>query len=229
MKKWIAAIVASAMVASAAQAAFIVTPFGIGSGNFSGTPRSSTAVSSAEGVTGNSAFGSTTASHTYEFSFTPGVDNFFTNAFLGDTGIIDTNNVFPLTPDQQFGTGLASETGMYRVWITWPSSGNVSGGGSTLTITNDGPDVVLSPVDQNSTADNGPTPSGVAGADKWALLAEVHLTVGNTYTVTMEPLSATFVSQRVNGVMWEFVPEPGSLMLLGFGALGLLWRRRTVR
>lgn len=230
MKKIISVTTILCVCAAGVQAAFIVEPFGLSSGNFSGTPRSSAVNSTAPGLTvGSHAWGSTTVGFdVYEYSYTPGSD--------------EDNWTVPLDA-RYFGNGQYStnlpggQTGYYNVYITWPGSTNVSSL-CDLTITHDGTDIVWTDINMNDSGTVamaqmeqwGPFPAGtvfVGGNNKWLMIArEVLLTEGNTYTVTQAAQNDTYVSMRSSGVMWEFVrvPEPMSLVLLGAG--GLLIRRR---
>jgi hypothetical protein len=42
----------------------------------------------------------------------------------------------------------------------------------------------------------------------------------------MAASNSSFVSQRASAVMWELVPEPGSMALFGLGAMAMGLRRR---
>jgi len=136
-----------------------------------------------------------------------------------------------------FGTESASGlsggmSGTYNVYITTPASTNVNALGSLVTINGDaGTSDVLPAVDFNNGgtgADLDPDTAFVGGANNsWLLIGTVDLTAGSSYTVTVQANTNSFVSQRVAAVMWEAVPEPGSLSLLMLGCLGsLLLRRR---
>ena len=205
------------LTAAAANAAFIVEPNGLASGNYSftgdGTAASGPSLAGAAiGLTGaGSIYGGNGDTYDeYTFSYTPGTDadNFFPT--LGeDLGHGDS------------ATGVAGGgSGTYYVYITWPSSTNVNAAGSLITVNGDGAPVIVNPVDNNSTA---PLPNGT---DKWLKLGKVPLTAGNTYTVTQRANVASFVSQRNAGVMWEPVPEPATMSLLGLAGLAFLRRRR---
>ncbi|MEQ8209133.1 MAG: PEP-CTERM sorting domain-containing protein [Lacipirellulaceae bacterium] len=167
-----------------------------------------------------------TAGDTYVMSYTPGVDadNFFPAAgsLLGSTTGFGTE-----TASGQVGGG----SGLYNVYVTFPASTNVNPAGSNFTVTNDGADLVVLAVDQNNGgtgADLDPGPAFVGGANNsWFKLGTVPLTSGTTYTVSMSANANTFVSQRLAGVMWELaIPEPTSLMLLGFAGCALITTRR---
>lgn len=208
---------------SSAQAVFIVETYqdGRSSENFNGTPHgySSFAVSDAIGCIGSkSAFGGdgdTLEAYTYTFSYTPGTDadNYSISAGTDLGNDIQGNDVFA--------SGLTGgASGLYNVYVSWPSSSNISGGLTNITTTSDGSDIEVS-VNQD-----GDSATATPGAGEWVQVAEeVSLTEGNTYTVTMAPTDLTYTSHRAQGVMWEAVPEPATMLLFGAGTL-LLRRRR---
>jgi len=169
--------------------------------------------STAYGTTAtNSVFGGNVNPDTYIYSYTPGTD-------------VD-NVTIPAGTDLGNGdlaTGLVGGgSGLYNAYITWPTSTNVTVPGCDIVITNDGLNIVLTGVDMNTGGTGNP-----GGNDAWLLIAEnIQLTQGVTYTVTQIANSDTYVSMRSHGVMWEAVPEPCTLSLLGLGFL--LLRRRIV-
>lgn len=197
------------------------------------TSASSSIASFAVGVGGSSLFGGNgTATDTYVFSYTPGTDadNFSPAAgsLLGST--------------TGFGTELASGvagggSGTYNVYWTTPETTNANAAGAIFTLESDGGDVVTAALNGNNGgtgADLDPGPAFVGGANNaWLLIGTVTLTAGNTYTVTQEAVTPSFVSMRSAGIMWEAVasapeiPEPGSAILLaGMVGLGVLKRRK---
>jgi hypothetical protein len=243
------ALAVAAGVAAHGHAAFIVeahssgkasaTNFAIIAGAGNATGATASTKSNAVGLTGtNSIFSSnnTVAGvvDTYQFTYRLGTDadNTVFNAgdALGDTRIDPPGNPGGVSAEAQVASGLAGGgSGLYKVFITWPGSGNVNTAGSIITITSDGSPIVLNPVDQNNAAANGPTPSGSGGANKWLLIGSAPLTSGNAYTVTMVSNADSFVSQRVHGVMWErAIPEPASLGLAGLAGVALAATRRRV-
>ncbi|XAM00597.1 PEP-CTERM sorting domain-containing protein [Phycisphaeraceae bacterium D3-23] len=226
---------ASALIATGAQAAFVVdasggpataTNFGFGGDT---TTASASATSAAVGLTGVSLFGGdgNNSPDTYVFSYTPGTDadNFSPAAgsLLGSVTGFGTETA----------SGLAGgASGTYNVYISSPSSTNVNPAGSLVTVNGDGGTTDVIPALDFNDGGTGPDldagPAFVGGANNsWLLIGTVDLTAGNTYTVTVEANVNSFVSQRTAGVMWErAIPEPGSLALLGLGGLTLLRRRR---
>jgi len=217
-------LIASAMVlilasySTLASAAFIVEAHSSGKANANYSQggnvlRESTPPSSAIGtIATHHRWSSTADADPMVFSYTPGVD-------LDNTVLV---------PGTDLGNGdLASGlpggiSGVYNVYATWPASTNVTGGPSTITVTNDGTPVVSSH-DLNTGGSGTP-----GGNDAWLLVASgVPLSIGNTYSVSFERSSATWVSQRVHGVMWELqIPEPSSLLLSALGMLGVAGFRR---
>ena len=208
-------LVMIALITASAQAAFIVEPHTSGKAfaNFAGTPRYSVTFGTAIGLTATmSAYGSTAAetNDTYVFTYTLGTDA--------------DNTVY--AAGENLGNDLASGldgggTGKYNVYATWPISTS-AGIGATYTITNDGAAVATAHIDQ-ATGQSG-SPGGTNG---WLLIAgNVDLTAGNSYTVTQVANGSGWTSMRSAGVMWEAVPEPATMALLGLGGLFLRRRRR---
>jgi len=222
--KWTRNLVFVAMLAALVapvQAAFLVEAHssGLANGNFSlggdTTSVSASIPSVAYGLTATSSvFGGNGSAFgdTYIYSYTPGTD---------------ADNL-PIPAGTDLGNGdLASGLvgggdGLYNVYITWPETTNANAAGSKITVTSDGADIVLDPVNNNTGGTGDP---GASSA--WLLIgADVTLTAGNTYTVSQVANYNSYVSQRSHGVMWEAVPEPFSVSLLGIGALALLRRRK---
>jgi hypothetical protein len=105
--------------------------------------------------------------------------------------------------------------GTYRVYATWPFTSNVSGGITTFTVSTAGATDVVVPIDQNGKG------------NEWILLGDIVFSdMGSSIVVTQEAGSNTYVSMRAYGVLFEMIPEPASMVLLGLGGLMLRSRRR---
>jgi len=213
------ALLAVTVLAVGAQAAFVVEPHSSGKafGNFAGTPRYSTGLSTAIGLTAtSSAYGNTGAfPDVYVFSYTPGVD--LDNTVL--TAGTDLGN-------GDLASGLVGGgSGRYNVYITWCLSDNVTAL-ADITVTNDGANVVSLGVDMDNVNAAQSDTVVSAGMNKWLRIAEnVSLTAGVKYTVTQSATADTWTSMRSSGVMWEMVPEPTTMLLLGIGGLVMRIRR----
>lgn len=237
------AMSATLVVANRSQAAFMVDAHtsGTGHANFSyGGDTTSASVSTTEsravGITAtDSIYGGNgvTAGDTYIFSYTPGANADNTSFNNGDVlGSIDG-----FAGPGHVATGAAGgASGTYNVYFTTPETTSISGGNSNFTITSDGAPILLSLNLNNggTGVDTNPGVGFAGGANNtWYLLGQVELTAGNTYTVTQAASSNSFVSQRAQAVMWEFVPdaipEPASFVLaaVGLAGVGIAARRRS--
>ncbi len=163
---------------------------------------------------------------TYIMSYTPGTDADNYSPTVGSL----------LGSTTGFGTELASGiagggSGLYNVYITVPEASNVNVAGSKITVTGDGAPVVLDPMNLNNGGtgvDLDPGAAFVGGAiNAWYKIGTVDLTAGSTYTLTMEANADSYVSQRLAGVMWEAIPEPTVLAMVGIGS-ALMWVRRRL-
>jgi hypothetical protein len=182
---------------SSVQAVFIVETHDSGRGYANFTPNgapgySSFTVSDAVGCIGTqSAYGGDNYPDLYTFYYTPGTD---------------ADN-YTMTEGTDLGNGVVAsgltggETGFYNVYVSWPSSTNVSGGPTKITVSSDDDDVIVYVIQ------DGDQPDATPGDNEWVLVGQgVTLTQGVTYTVLMEPTYDTLVSMRAQGVMWEKVP-----------------------
>jgi hypothetical protein len=235
------ALAAGWLSAGEARAAFVVgahssekanaTNFAFGGDT---TSASASVASAAVGLTGtNSIYGGNGVNFadTYVFSYRVGLnpDNttFTSGAVLGSTtGFPGQGNI---------ATGAAGNvSGTYNVYFTSPSTVGISGGNTTFTITQNGAPIVVSANlnDAGTGPDTDPGPAFVGGANNaWFKLGTVNLVAGNTYTVTQEAGSNTFVSTRAHAVMWELapVPEPATFVLAGLGLAGVGFASRRRR
>lgn len=110
-------------------------------------------------------------------------------------------------------TGLAGGgLGLYRVYATWPFTDNVSGGDVAYDVVAPG-DSFQVDIDQNGRG------------DAWYLLGEINY-AGGVITVTQRAGSNTFISMRAAGVLFEYVPTPGTAALLALAGVTALRRRR---
>ena len=164
--------------------------------------------STAYGMTGgDSIFGGNGSTYldTYVYTYTPSVD---------------ADNLFP-SAGQDLGAGNSASglagggVGTYRVYATWPWTDNVSGGLTQYTISTAGAADVVVDIDQNNRG------------HEWFLIGDIVFSdLGSSITLTQVAGSNTYVSMRSAGVMFEMIPEPASLALLGLGGLLLRSRRR---
>jgi len=240
------AALATACSIQSANAAFMVearataaTGKGFGAFSLGGnntTVSTSTATSAAVGSTaaiGSIFGGDGTVVDTYVYTYKPGTNADNTTYAAG--AVLGSTTGFP--GQGNLATGLTGGvSGFYNVYFTTPSSTNVVNPSSGFSITQDGAPIVLSNVNLNDGGtgpDTDPGAAFVGGANNaWFKLGTVALTAGNAYTVTQTSTGNTFVSQRSQAVMWEFVrpiPEPATLALAACGLMaGVAVRRRAV-
>lgn len=189
-----------------------------------GTNSATTTDSSAFGLTpsnGSAYGGGAATSDDYAFRYTPGSD-------------IDNT---PITAGLDLGNGdLASGltggvSGTYNVYVTWPTSSNVDPSGTDFSLVN-----TLSPgspiLTVNGVIQDSDTAGVAPGADAWFLLGSASLTAGQSYELHSIANSTAFVSQRMDGVMFELqpVPEPSTIALGLLGGAGVMFsylRRRA--
>jgi hypothetical protein len=181
------------------QGAFLTEahPTGVASENFLGETTRYSIKSLAPGLSTwgtavQSVYGASDTGSDWPYVYTPGFD---VDNFLSPAGYDLSNG--------HVSSGLVGGApGLYNVYITWPASTNVAIEGCRITVSNDGTEVVLDPVDMNTGGTGDP------GANHgWYRIAEqVHLTTGTTYTIHQIANNPTaFPSMRSHGVLWELV------------------------
>jgi len=118
------------------------------------------------------------------------------------------NLVVPIGQDLgegNVGTGVTGgDAGQYRVYATWGFTENVSGGDTTYEVSTAG-DFFSIALDQNGRG------------DAWIYLGTIDYTSGSIM-VTQYCEINSFVSMRAYGLLFEKVPAPASLGLLGLAA-----------
>lgn len=125
---------------------------------------------------------------------------------------------------------VAGGSGDYAIYATWPHTNNVSDTATTFTLGEAAGDLASVTLNQNAavpprdvTGDGNPDP-GSGG--EWIYLFTVTLDANTEYTLRQEAGTNTFVSMRASGYLFDAVPEPASLGLMGIGGLALLSRKR---
>ncbi len=223
MKKAIAGLGCAAVmvVATSAQGAFMIEPNGKASGNFFATngTGSSTAAGAgtlaAPGLTSGAA--SVFGGADYIYTYTPSAD-------------ID-NTVFGVGQPLNSNAGLAATgatggtAGVYNVYLTYPQSANNGGMPAIYNIDVDGDSItdVTNSYDQNVAS----LVTGL-GIGLWELVGQITITdASQPVTLTITPSTTPdFVGVRTAGVVFEIVPEPATLGLMGLGGLAMLSRKR---
>lgn len=223
MKKTILGLgcVSVMVVATAAQAAFIIEPNGKASANYSaanGTSNSTTAGSGtllAPGLTFGAA--SVFGGEDYTYTYTPGAD--IDNTVFGNGQPLNSNA--GLSASGLTGGGA----GLYNVYLTYPQSANQNGMPAIYNIDVDGDAItdVTNSYDQNIAS----LVTGL-GIGLWELVGQISVTdVNQVITLTITTGTPPgFVGVRTAGVLFEAVPEPATLGLMGLGGLAMLSRKR---
>lgn len=116
--------------------------------------------------------------------------------------------------DGNLGTGVTGGGhGQYRVYVTWPYTENVGSTSVSFDVIAPGDNFIVN-IDQNFKG------------NEWYLLGTINYT-GGIITVTQRAEINSFVSMRAYGVMFELVPAPSALALLGVAGLIGTRRRRS--
>lgn len=145
---------------------------------------------------------------TYIYTYTPGT-------------VADNLTLAPgtaLNNDGDFSSGItAGGTGDYNVYVTWPSSTNITGGVTSFTLTDGVSNLFSLSIDQNNKG------------NEWILLGSAMLDQSKTYQLIQQAGSNTFVSMRAAGVLFDAttaVPEPSGLLVAAVSSVFLVVRRR---
>ncbi len=222
MKKAIAGLGCAAVmvVATAAQGAFIIEPNGKAVANYSAgttTSNSTTAGSGtllAPGLTFGAA--SVFGGEPYTFTYTPAAD-IDNTAFTAGT-VLNSNaglNASGIT---------GGAAGVYNVYLTYPQSANNSGQPTLYDVDVDG--IAGSELSGSRDQNILDVPNGL-GVGLWEILGQITVTdVNQAITFTIDTTTAGFVGARTAGVMFEPVPEPATLGLMGLGGLAMFSRKR---
>ena len=183
--------------------------FSFGNG---GTTASTSSHSAAVGLApGDSIFGGDgTPADQYIFTYDLDVDGDNTPIAVGT----------PLNGAGDVAGGMAAGgSGRYKVYATWPFTSNVSGGDSNFALSDDLTNSLFNvDIDQN----NG----GAGSGNEWILLGDVTLDAARTYTLTQTAGDSSFVSQRIEGILFDRIPEPTTAVLAALSALGVAAARR---
>lgn len=181
------------------------------------TIASQSSTSPAIGMTGgDSIFGgdATLGPDTYVATYTPAVD--------GDN--IDLSGQALNTEGDLGGALIAGGSGEYAIYTTWPVTSSVSGNPITYTLSGGGGVLFSVQIDQNTAQDDD---GDLHAGGEWIYLGTATLDANTAYSLTQESSANTFVSMRAAGYLFDAVPEPATLSLLGLGGLAMLGRKRA--
>jgi hypothetical protein len=182
------------------------------------TTASSSAASTAFGMTGDSIFGGDGVLEfdTYLYTYTPGSN--LDNLVLGNGFDLGSGNL---------ASGLTGGgVGTYRVYATWPFTDNVTGGLTHYTLSTAGAADVMLDIDQNGKG------------NEWYVLGDINFSDPlSSIVVTQTSSTNSFVSMRAAGLLFEridgrnppAVPEPAGFFLVLIGILGLLVNHTKLR
>ncbi len=212
------ALAASLMFGGGAQAAFMIEidTDGLDDGsiiynsnfNFGGdtTTATTSTASTAFGLTpADSIFGGDgiAVPDTYVYHYDPSTDVDNLNTTGAVLGVDLLGN--PIS-----GTGkVGGAAGGYRIYAAWPTTTNVEAAGVDYTAIS-GTNSFFVHVDQNVPAFQG----------GWVYLGDIIYDGSSGIILTQEAVVNSFVSMRSSAVMFEPVPEPGSVILAGFAMIG---------
>lgn len=228
-RKQLAALLVASLMASAANAAFLVQvdTDGADDGPFTPSPNFSfggdTTTASSSSLSGapllpvgDSLFGgdgiNEPDTYVYRYDPTSDADNLATGgAFLG----VD------LAGDPVYGSGqTGGAPGLYRVLAAWPGTENVNAAGVTYEAVS-GSNSFSVLVDQNTAND------ATGGFDDvWVLLGVIEYDGSSGIIVSQKAEVNSFVSMRAAAVLFEPIPEPSTTVLALAALAGLAARSR---